>query len=522
MLSRISLLVLALIAAPLIYSQTYPDRQLHFQGKLFQDGVAFNGTGTFQFTISDPAWVQVSSNVDVINGLYSVILGGGNTPLPGDLFLQTESVDMSVSFNGQLIDEVTLYAPFEKDYTVPDYIKDGIDWSEIQNVPALDLSPTNEIQQLSINGTQLTLSNGGGSVVLPQSGETNPGDLTVNGAFNVIDTSCVLMYYQEGFSNIATFPNIWQVFKATSNGQLRKIRATFSVNGATGVIVRVFDGTDITGQPIASASLPISLPSNISDRTLDLTGLFAPEIQLEAGEVYTFQIVPNIPAGATIDARFSIFNPYPSGYCQVSTSSDLVFGVYIDNSSPPIFSAQSGFVGIGVSNPTSALEVNGRIKDQTGYVMPVGAVLPYFGATAPEGWLLCDGDAISRIMYSDLFEAIGTSCGQGDGEETFNLPDLRGRFLRGVDGGAGNDPDRLTRTDLNNLGGNTGDNVGSYQSDALRSHNHTVNALGTGQVASGSNGWAFFGSGSTGGVINNSGGNETRPVNVYCNYIIKY
>lgn len=62
--------------------------------------------------------------------------------------------------------------------------------------------------------------------------------------------------------------------------------------------------------------------------------------------------------------------------------------------------------------------------------------------TAPSGWLICDGSAVSRSTYADLFLAIGTAYGSGDGTTTFNIPDYRGRFMRGFDAGAGRDPGR--------------------------------------------------------------------------------
>lgn len=63
---------------------------------------------------------------------------------------------------------------------------------------------------------------------------------------------------------------------------------------------------------------------------------------------------------------------------------------------------------------------------------PAGIVMPFAGSTAPEGWLLCDGSAVSRSTYADLFAAIGTTYGSGDGSGTFNLPDLSGRVVIGV------------------------------------------------------------------------------------------
>lgn len=103
-------------------------------------------------------------------------------------------------------------------------------------------------------------------------------------------------------------------------------------------------------------------------------------------------------------------------------------------------------------------------------IIPAGAVMAYAGTTAPPGWLLCDGRPVARATYPRLFAAIGTAHGS-DGDSTFNLPDYRGRFLRGVDQAAGRDPDAPTRTSMA-VGGFAGDAVGSVQGDALQSHLH--------------------------------------------------
>lgn len=68
---------------------------------------------------------------------------------------------------------------------------------------------------------------------------------------------------------------------------------------------------------------------------------------------------------------------------------------------------------------------------------PSGSSMAYFGGTAPSGWLFCDGSAVSRATYADLFSAIGTTYGAGDGSTTFNLPDLRGRSPLGAGQGSG-------------------------------------------------------------------------------------
>jgi microcystin-dependent protein len=68
-----------------------------------------------------------------------------------------------------------------------------------------------------------------------------------------------------------------------------------------------------------------------------------------------------------------------------------------------------------------------------GGLAPAGVLLPFAGSTAPTGWLLCAGQAISRATYAGLFAVIGTAYGAGDGTTTFNVPDLRGRIPAGKD-----------------------------------------------------------------------------------------
>lgn len=63
---------------------------------------------------------------------------------------------------------------------------------------------------------------------------------------------------------------------------------------------------------------------------------------------------------------------------------------------------------------------------------PAGIIMPFAGTTAPEGYLMCDGSAVSRTAYATLFAVIGTTFGSGDGSTTFNVPDLSGRVPLGV------------------------------------------------------------------------------------------
>lgn len=112
--------------------------------------------------------------------------------------------------------------------------------------------------------------------------------------------------------------------------------------------------------------------------------------------------------------------------------------------------------------------------------VPTGTIAPYGGAAAPAGWRLCDGSAVSRSTFSALFAIIGTSFGTGDGSSTFNLPNLRGNVLTGLDAG---------QTEFN-ARGKTGGSKSHQLSIANLpahdhgggSHGHTVNSHSHGGV----------------------------------------
>ena len=180
--------------------------------------------------------------------------------------------------------------------------------------------------------------------------------------------------------------------------------------------------------------------------------------------------------------------------------------------------------------------------------VPSGTVHLFATTTAPTGYLECDGSAVSRTTYADLFAIIGTTWGAGDGSSTFNLPDLRGEFVRGWDNGKGTDSSR---------------SFASSQTDSNKEHNHTATSTtsispsdhnhvfpGDDQLsftANGQGGWtnrqtgtfsydarsSTSGNGviyrtsdatltaSTSTSIANDGGSEARPRNIAMMYVIK-
>ena len=107
---------------------------------------------------------------------------------------------------------------------------------------------------------------------------------------------------------------------------------------------------------------------------------------------------------------------------------------------------------------------------------PAGAVLSFAMNTAPTGWLECDGTAINRTTYATLFAAIGTTFGNGNGSTTFNIPDLRGVFVRGwANGKLNSGTDSIY---------DAGRNFGTEQADAFKAHSHTFKGA-TGSSGSG-------------------------------------
>jgi phage-related tail fiber protein len=145
--------------------------------------------------------------------------------------------------------------------------------------------------------------------------------------------------------------------------------------------------------------------------------------------------------------------------------------------------------------------------------VPAVSVIFHAASTAPAGFLKANGAAVSRTTYAALFAALGTSYGAGEGTTTFNLPDLRGQFLRGFDDGAGVDSGRV---------------FGSAQTDALQGHEHTQRwSSGSYGTTSGGSGLTPLSGATTGIVTDGVNGTprtaaETRPKNIALLACIKY
>lgn len=286
---------------------------------------------------------------------------------------------------------------------------------------------------------------------------------------------------------------------------------------------------------------------------------------------YAIDANGNALGSTSVNVQFSL---YPAGgsveYSEVHTTQTDAYGVFAlgigtreaNNFKKLRFDAIDYFLKVEVKRSTEA--VYSTISDaqlmSVPYArtaangVPVGTVVAFAGPVAniPVGWLLCDGNLISSTTYPHLFAAIQYSWG-GSGS-SFNLPDMRGMFLRGVSGDATTDPDRGSRI-ASNTGGNTGNKVGTKQTDDFRSHIHplviqnggshshyirpySATEVGGNSSSTSSNDRVMYnsdgklmgnlrltetaGSHTHNFTLDETGGNESRPSNVYVYYIIKY
>jgi hypothetical protein len=231
------------------------------------------------------------------------------------------------------------------------------------------------------------------------------------------------------------------------------------------------------------------------------TGSFAVQMKTVGGTALTLSqgvntfVACNGTSIYRIDTPTSVASFTANTLTATTITADTLTATSITTSILDVTQIQGG--GATFTGNVSATEYYGGGSNITGIsTIPSGAIFPYGGTTEPSNYLFCYGQDVNRTTYSDLFTAIGTTYGVGDGATTFALPDLRGRVVAGKDDMGGTSANRLT----DQSGGVNGDILGD--SGGLETHTLTTAQLAahrhgvTGPIAGGSAGGPGYFSGS--------------------------
>ena len=219
------------------------------------------------------------------------------------------------------------------------------------------------------------------------------GDPTVTISPNTANTSYIFI---NGTGNTITFTQGSGGNVALQNGKAAQFY--FDGAGSGAAAVRGLDNLEIA--------------------TLECTGNAAVDGTLTVTGATTLSTVLGIASGGTGLASFT------AGDLMYATASTTIAKLGIGTA------GQVLKTNTGASAPEWSTETD---------LCPVGSIIMYGAAAAPTNWVLCDGSAINRTTYADLFSAIGTSYGAGNGSTTFNVPNLQGVFPAGYDGGSSYD-----------------------------------------------------------------------------------
>ena len=297
-------------------------------------------------------------------------------------------------------------------------------------------------------------------------------------------------------------------------------RATIFGSGTYCQVLKNSSGTTIwtkeTGDAASTSTLGWGSTSGgtANAQTVTVTGFSSTNGQtfyFVAGATNTGALTLSVNSGSPI----SVVKPTPTGTA-ILTGNEVYAG---------------SVVGVTYYSTTGQFQL---VTNNTNAAAPAGQVATYAMNSCPTGWIPADGSAVSRSTYSVLFSNIGTTWGIGNGSTTFNVPDLRGMFVRG--------------TGTNATGSSTGaagPSVGTYAADTYLNHNHTAtstdaghthtyNGFSTGNIAGAGSSYTLpnaYSSGTTGTgfasitttvATSTTGGTETKPKNYGVLYCIKY
>lgn len=353
----------------------------------------------------------------------------------------------------------------------------------------LFLSPIGNSQTFDANGDPLN----GGQIETYLAGSSTPAATYTDDTGSTPQSNPIIL-------NSLGYPTLGAVW--LTGGQSYK----FVIKDSLGVTLRTID--NISGVNDASVSQSEWVVSGFTPTYINATSFSVP-----GDQTMVLQINRRLRTANTSGLIYSTItnSVFASGITTVTVLND------------------SGVLDAGISVISYGL-LSSDNPSVPAIFVPTGAVVPFAKNTPPTGWLKANGAAVSRTTYAALFTAIGTTFGVGDGSTTFNLPDLRGEFVRGWDDGRGVDSGRVfgsAQGSQNLLHNHTGtaDNAGAHQ------HSFTTYASTTAQLASGSSSnpgtFAAQNTSSDGTHFHNlslanSGGSEARPRNIALLFCIKY
>ena len=256
-------------------------------------------------------------------------------------------------------------------------------------------------------------------------------------------------------------------------------------NGATWTIVSFLPGSSIITSPggTAPASPPLGKLWQDTAQTPD-------QLKMWDGSNWV-RVDPQGITQTAADARYLQLTAAASTYLPLTGGALTGNLTLVGSPSTTNMAATKGYVDAQIAAIPAATDLT-----------PPGTVIWTARTTAPTGYIKANGAAISRTTYPALFAAIGTAYGSGDGSTTFNVPDLRGEFVRGWDDGRGIDSGRA---------------FGSTQADSLRSHSHELSAgTASDNLAGGTpvKTINYLSTSVSPFATNSTGSTETRPRNI--------
>lgn len=274
------------------------------------------------------------------------------------------------------------------------------------------------------------------------------------------------------------------------------------------------DITDIIKQEQDSLIiLETILPSSLADISINSIGVYTSDDELFALARTPLITTQGRNSGATSEIRIKIY---------LAITSKAILNISLVNEASVSPQKLANSISLAKDELKGQLEsLKNELKADITNIdtMPTGSIIALAAGNPPTGFLLCDGSAVSRSAYEKLFETIGTTYGSGDGSTTFNLPDFRGRFLRGIGdsaaslGVAQNDEFKQHSHRIS-LPRNDGD-ISTYFNGRINST--AVNYTLAPDSAINNNSFAYYDSSYT-----KEGGSETRPKNYAIYWLIKY